>query len=292
MNISCKYLTSTRGGQDGAIYNGLLFRFDNKGNCRVFDVNSLLEGGKFVSEIDSFTLDKSDIIAPHSNSVVFGSEFYCEGDEFPLLYSNVYNNYAKTDDPMRGVCCAYRLTRLSDGFETELVQLIEIGFVEDANLWKASPEAHGKRPFGNFVIDTDENKYYAFVMREGTEGTRYFCFDLPRVQNGEPDARFGVKRAVLQKEDILFSFDCEHHKFIQGACCRKGLIYSLEGFNYDPEVDRQPAIRIIDPKQRKQIFHTSLVGYGFDREPEVIDFYGDVCLASDAYGKIYQLEFE
>ena len=39
----------------------------------------------------------------------FGNEYYDEKDEFPLLYTNIYNNYAKTDDKRKGITCVYRI---------------------------------------------------------------------------------------------------------------------------------------------------------------------------------------
>ncbi|MBQ8311513.1 MAG: hypothetical protein IJX80_10935, partial [Clostridia bacterium] len=170
-------------GQDGAIFGSLLFRFDQKGNCGVYDL-ATLKGAADVVEmtpIARFTLDRADVLAPHSNAVTFGSEYYADGDEFPLLYSNIYNNRAQTDDPMCGVCCVYRLQRTNGGFTTTLVQLIKIGFVDDSVLWRAYPDRDGVRPYGNFVIDRDTGCYYAFVMRNEALGTRYFTFDLPAV---------------------------------------------------------------------------------------------------------------
>ena len=293
MVMNCKYLTKIVGGQDGAIFGNYLFRFENNGVGKVYDVREIIAGDReSVAELATFKLDKSDIICPHSNSVFFGTEFYTAGDEFPLLYSNIYNNYAKTDEPLKGVCCVYRLFRTSDGFESELVQLIEIGFVDDATLWKMSAEADGKRPYGNFVIDRERNLYYAFVMRECAEGTRYFSFKLPRARDGEIDDRYGIKRLVLGKEDIVDYFDCEHHVFSQGACCHRGRIYSLEGFNNKPGTARPPALRIIDPAAKKQILYAALADYGCEKEPEVIDFFGDTCICADVYGNVYRFEFE
>lgn len=293
--MKCKYLTKIVGGQDGAIYDKYLFRFENNGIGKVYDVRKIIAGDtETVQEIATFRLDRAELICPHSNSVVFGSEFYCEDDEFPLLYSNIYNNYMRADDPLKGVCCVYRIFRTPDGFSSELVQLIEIGFVEDAALWKMSDEEDSKRPYGNFVIDREKNLYYAFVMRENAEGTRYFSFDLPQARDGEIDEKYNVRRAVLSKDDIVEYFDCDHHKFMQGACCHNGKIYSLEGFNadYKPEANRPPVLRIIDPSSKEQLFYANLSEYGFNKEPEVIDFYGDTCICADVYGAVYLFEFD
>lgn len=259
-----------KGGQDGAIFNGLLFRFDS-GNCTVYELNRL---GEAVAE---FRLDKADTINPHSNAVVFGKEYYSPTDEFPLLYSNVYNNYADKENTLCGVCCVYRLWREGNGFNTKLVQLIKIGFT-DSTLWRSSDVAD-VRPWGNFVVDAENGKYYAFVMRDGDKTTRYFAFDLPHLSDGE--------EIVLTEDDVLEYFDTPYHNFLQGACFHKGKIYEVEGFG-----ERiHPAIRVIDVEKKEQIFHFDFYEAGVIHESELIDFYNDKCIYGDNKGNLFELEF-
>ena len=85
-------------GQDGAIWGGFLFRFDSDGSCAVYEMDKVCANGEEIEAYSSFFLDRIDEVKPHSNSVVFGNEYYEGGDEFPLLYSNVYNNYALNKD--------------------------------------------------------------------------------------------------------------------------------------------------------------------------------------------------
>ena len=70
-------------------------------------------------------------------------------NKYPLLYTNVYNNYRNRDDQLLGVCCIYRLTRTKNHFESTLVQLIEIDFCDDVKHWRAYSDRHGDRPYGN-----------------------------------------------------------------------------------------------------------------------------------------------
>lgn len=277
-------IAQIRGGQDGAVFGKHLFRFNHKGDGRAYEMDKIARGGE-VAPFAEFTLDKSDVIPPHSNAVCFGNEFFAEGDEFPLLYSNIYNNFAKTDTPLKGVCCVYRLERDGESFKTTLVQLIEIGFVEDHTLWKLCPEKDGARPYGNFVVDRDNGKYYAFVMRDEEKGTRYFVFDLPKVADGEIDPKYGVKKVVLNKDDIEKYFDCPAHHYIQGACCHNGKVYSVEGFT------NHPALRIIDPKKGEQELFFDFNAVGATDEAEFIDFYGGKCYYGDCHGKVYLIEF-
>lgn len=277
-------IAQIKGGQDGAIFGKYLFRFDHKGLCRVYNMDEILRGGE-VAPFTDFVLDRAEDIVPHSNAVCFGSEYYAEGDEFPLLYSNIYNNYAKTDTPLKGVCCVYRLERDGESFKTTLVQLIEIGFVEDASLWKLCAEKDGARPYGNFVVDRENGKYYAFVMRNEENGTRYFVFDLPKLQDGDIDPVYGVKKVVLNKDDVEKYFDCPEHHYIQGACCHGGKVYSVEGFK------NIPALRIIDPEKGEQVFYSDFTEYGVTDETEFIDFYNGKCCYGDCHGKFYLIEF-
>ena len=269
-------------GQDGAIWGTELFRMDEKGHCTVYDL-----GGDAPVKTGSFTLDRAHEIAPHSNAVCFGRERFEAKDPYPLLYTNIYNNYAGAENKRIGECLVYRIQRTKEGFASTLVQIIAVGFTEDADLWKASPEGHGPRPYGNFLVDPEKGDYWAFVMRNETLGTRYFRFALPSVRDGEEDAD-GIRRAVLWKENILDFFDCEYHRYIQGAILKQGKIYSTEGF--DNDTVNRPALRIVDLKTKTAEYH-DITSLGYLEEPECIDFLGERCLDSDAVGNLYEITF-
>ena len=271
-------------GQDGVIFNGYLFRFSAGGTCAVYGIEDLSDASVPIAE---FALDKSDKIVPHSNCVAFGNARYCETDEFPLLYSNVYNNYAKTDNLMKGITCVYRLERNGSTFSTTLLQLIEIGFTEDP-VWRSS-NCNDVRPYGNFAIDAKNGKYYAFTMRDEENSTRYFSFDLPNINDGTYDDTFGVKRVVLGKEDIQSFFDCEYHRYIQGACFHNGIIYSLEGFTNSESYP--PAIRFIDVNSKKQEQLYYFADCNMQIEPEFIDFENGTCYYADHDGNVFVLNF-
>ena len=276
-------LAKIRGGQDGAIYNDFLFRFSSKGGCSVYDMTALSGEPEPIAE---FKLDKAELIAPHSNSVTFGNEFFAEGDEFPLLYSNIYNNYAKTEDKKVGVCCVYRLVREGNTFSTQLVQLIKIGFTDDRNLWRSSGDIEDKRPYGNFVVDTQNSLLYAFVMRDGESRTRYFAFDLPKLSDGEIGDS-GVSEVTLTADMIKEYFDTPYHNYVQGAVCHEGKIYSVEGFGEKIH----PAIRIIDTEKKCQTYFYDFFEAGCTDEAELIDFYHGRCIYGNHIGEIFELEF-
>ena len=271
-------------GQDGAIWNNLIFRFNHAAKCAVYDAEKMAKGDS--TAITYFELDKKDLIMPHSNAVFFGNEYFEEGDEFPLLYSNVYNNYKFQENRQPGVCCVYRLQRDGEGFSTTLVQVIEIGFVYDSELW-CSKEKNDVRDYGNFVIDRENSVYYAFTMIDDIKKARYFGFKLPKCRDGQEDEILGVKRLVLKKEDIINQFDCEYHRYIQGACAYNGKIYSLEGFGHDKV--NVPAIRIINPKTKSQELFEIFENFESPTEPELIDFWDGVCYYGDNPGNMYIL---
>ena len=276
-------------GQDGAIYGTELFRFDHTGACNVYKTEDLKRGdASELRPLATFRLDRSDVIAPHSNAVCFGREFYERDDEYPLLYSNVYNNYADSEDKRIGSCLVYRIQRAGDTFRSTLLQVIEIGFCENSELWKAYPDQHGDRPYGNFLVDADNDAYWAFVMRSEELGTRYFRFDLPAARDGETDPILHVKRVVLKEADVREYFDGAYCRYMQGATLNRGKIYSTEGFNNDPV--NVPAIRVIDLAAREESYF-DIRKLGFLEEPEFISFDRDTCLYSDVFGDVYTVAF-
>ena len=284
--IKFNHIATIRGGQDGAIWGDFLFRFGSEGECAVYDLRGLSREN--AQPVAAFTLDKANKLVPHSNTVFFGTEYARPGDEFPLLYSNIYYNYAKYPDRLEGICCVYRLWREDDGFKTKLVQLVEVGFADDRDLWR-SESVSDVRPYGNFIIDRQRGLYYAFTMRDEAAATRYFAFRLPRLDAGERDPVYGVNRVVLREEDILTQFDCPYHHYVQGACCHDGKIYSLEGFTNSEE--NPPALRIIDTDRECQETLVMMGDFGLTIEPELIDFAGDTCWYCDNSGNLYVLKF-
>ncbi|MBQ8339886.1 MAG: hypothetical protein IJY16_05530 [Clostridia bacterium] len=275
-----KYMEISK-GQDGAIYNGLLFRFDSAGHCYVYD----LAKKELVSE---FTLDRVEDFSPHSNAVFFGTEKYDEQDEFPLLYTNLYNNYVKMEDRREGVLCAYRIMRDGLAFSTRLVQIIRIGFVEELDLWKSLENNGDVRPYGNFILNPETGKLYAFVMRDKEQITRYFEFDMPTLSAGEPCPACGIPVVWLKREMITAQFDGSYSHCIQGACLYDGLLFSVEGFTVkDSDPKRPPRMQIMNVQTRKQIGDIPLHRLGLLNEPEFIYPYEGTLYYADCYGQLY-----
>lgn len=279
--ITFEHIWDMEPGQDGAIYGDFLLRFGRDGICNVY---SMPEGNKY----SKFTLDKADVLMPHSNSVCFGTEFYDTSDEFPLLYSNVYNNYSKSADRQEGTCCVYRIVRNENVFTSKLVQVIKIGFIKNSDYWISGGEIEDIRPYGNFVVDIDNGKLWVFTMRDGNYTTRYFSFDLPKATYGTYNEKYGANVVILDIEDIKSHFDCEYSRYIQGACYYGNKIFSLEGFSSEKN---PPKLQIIDLSKKEQICTVDLWGMGLVIEPEFIDFYEGTCYYSDAKGAVYKFDF-
>lgn len=281
--MKIKQIAMMQGGQDGAFWGNYLFRFDDNRHAWVYDATLLDQEGDEERElplVSTFELNSADSVFPHCNAVSFGAEYYEKGDEFPLLYANVYNNYAKEADKKEGICLVYRVLRKGLAFSATLVQQIKIGFTDDRELWRSAGDQEDVRPYGNFLVDPEKRKLYAFTMRDADQTTRYFTFDLPALGDGE--------LVTLSKEDVLDWFDTPYHRYIQGGCYHEGRIYSSEGFG-----ERiHPALRVIDLQQKKQIHYADLWDMGYGVEAEWIDFRKGNCYYSDARGRIYQVDFE
>jgi hypothetical protein len=270
--------------QEGAISGGNLFVLNHAGQGAVFSLDKK-------EQIGSFTLDKRAALNPHANSVVFSSTYYEEGDKYPLMYVNVYNNYAHQRERFRGYCMVYRILEDKSGFSTKLVQVINIGFTEDLNMWKSLENNGDVCGYGNFVVDTDNNKLYAFVMRDANKTTRFFEFDLPQIADGEKNLRYGCNLVTLEADDIKNQFDTEYFEYIQGCDYLNGMILSAEGLGYGAAGN--VTLRLVDLKTQRVIKAYDPTTAGLYNEPEVIAVDPDTkkVYFSGSDGQLRQLNF-
>lgn len=262
--------------QDGAYIGDYCFRFTSKGHCTVSSI-------KDHKIIDRFTLDRTSEICPHSNAVFFGREKPAETDEFPLLYTNVYNNYRIKTNRREGELLAYRILRENGHFTSQLIQLIRIGFVQDTKLW-LSEDTADTRPYGNFIYDEVQNRLYAYTMRDKEQETRFFGFDMPSVSDGVMTD--GILTLTIPASKIVHDFAVPYFRYIQGADAHNGLLISSEGFRNNKT--NRPVLRFIDLPDGKLIGSADLLTLGFGNEPEMLahtengEFY-----YSDADGNIF-----
>ncbi len=276
-NIVCRKIGEISKHQDGAIYGDYLFHINLDGKCDVYKLPEL----EFISY---FVLDKVDKIVPHSNAVCFGLKEN-ENDEFPILYANIYNNYSSLDDKLEGTVCAYRIKRNDNSFYSELVQIIRVGFTDNEELWYSIGKID-VRPYGNLVVDTDNNKLYAFVMRDKSQKTRFFGFELPKITDGEYNDYYGVNFVTLSESDIKTQFDTDYMRYLQGATYYNGKIYSVEGILEDCGLPLK--FRIIDLKTESEILSKDLSELDLEHEPEFIAIYNGEIMYADAMGNLYK----
>ena len=55
--------------------------------------------------------------------------------------------------------------------------------------------------------------------------------------------------------------------------------------------ENPPVMRIIDVNEKKQVCFVKFADFGLIVEPELIDFYNDVCYYGDNHGNLYIIEF-
>ena len=290
-------IAKVESGQDVCIHGGFLFDFVAHGKClgevSVYTMDDLHSaGGAEPDPVCRFILGGTDRIIPHANAVFFGNEYYEEGDEFPLLYANVYNTYAKFEDRKEGMLLVYRVKRDGKSFSADFVQAITICFVEDREMWKSCEGNGDVRPYGNFIADLDKNILYAFVMRDKPYNTRYYSFALPKVRDGEFDPELGVPNKILTKDEIIDFFDTDYHRTLQGAAVHNGIIYSVEGGSYRPEQKHAAGLRIILPEQKRLSLYQCMWDLGIFEEPEGIEFYEGVCYYVAGHGDTYIIDFD
>ena len=279
VTMSAVSYAAPAGAQDGAIWDGKLFQ-TAAGTCYVYDLETQ-------ATVETFTLDGIDAIVAHGNTVCFGSTYYAEGDKYPLLYVGVWKQYEKSEtDTMEGTCCVYRIIENEDGsFSSELVQVIRIGFVEDKELWASSDE----RPYGTFLVDTDENKLYVTVGR--ITHSRFFAFDIPALDAGVKNDAYGCNVVTLAKDKILDQFDTEYINMPQGASYHGGQIYIQESYG------SARTVKVVDLKAKAVVYTHDMVTEGFSGGSYLLAFDPDNAElyygAPDYTGakKLYQLTF-
>lgn len=246
-------------GQDSAIASdGHIICFDHDGHYKVMNI--------YGQELKPLTdLDNRAVINPHSNCAFFGTEKYDADDLYPIVYTNAYNTVGLP----QGTFYAYRL---KNDLTTTFLQTIKIGFT-DSNIWTGG--GANVRPYGNFLMDTDNNKLYAYTMIDNLHVTRFFKFSMPSISDGA--------EVVLQESDIEDYFDVDYFYYIQGGCYYNGKIYASCGFT-----SSDCMLYAVDLNS-KSITSRIPLG-GFVGEPETVFIYNDELYVSSGTS-LYELKF-
>lgn len=230
-------------GQDAAEYNNNVVSFDSNSKMKI---QNYVDNSVVCNNID---IDKSNIIKPHCNSVSFGG-FYSEDDEYPLIYLNAYNSL---ELPL-GTCYVHRIFSDNNNYSTDLIQTINIDFIDD-EIWT---NGNDTRPYGNFLVDKENNRLIVYTLKDSENITRFFVFELPL---------FTKENIILTKDDIIDSFDLCYIPFVQGNCFYKNKIIVLSGYGTDIHPGQ---IYIIDIRIKSVLFAIDLNSIGICIEPEFV----------------------
>lgn len=248
--------------QDGAIYEGKSFTGDANGTVYI-------KNAATGEAIQTMTLDKKDVLTVHSNAVTISTRTGIH------LYSNVYSNYKSADDKHIGECCVYSLAEASGAWSNTLAQIIKVGFLDDETYWPPATEA---RPYGNFVVDNDNNILYVYVLYSGKKKIYWYKFALPEVTAGEQNSIYGCPVYTLTTADILDSWQTEYLEYIQGGCVHDGLIWSTSGAD---GYWGQAKMSVIDPAKKSTVATFNFWNDDNAVEPEFVDFDGGVLYYGD-----------
>lgn len=219
------------------------------------------------SEILTLNPNVSQIAIISYNSTMPSYEITTSDTAGIYLYTNIYNSYASATDKHLGECCVYKINDM-DTYANTLAQVIKVGFVNDVNYW---PPANHSRPYGNFIVDSDNGLLYAYVMYDNV-GIKWYKFNLPAMDAGEYNSTYGCNVVTLTTNDILDSWVTEYHHYIQGACCHNGLLYATNGIT-NGSGTYAPTVRVIDPTSHQEIATFHVAADGITDEAECIDFY-------------------
>lgn len=238
-----KSMGTMYGNQSGCVYGKYLLRMNIDDSFYLYNIETATRLGKY---------PLGGGLKPHCNTACFGKK-YADTDPFPLLYINAYNTVGLP----KGTCYVHRiLGDFTNGFSTQLIQTITIGFTEDS-IWKSGNDV---RPYGNFCVDIVHRRLYVYTLRDADKKTRFFEFVLPN-ENTE--------NVILNTTDIVDTWDCPYYPYIQDNCyCNGKLILCTGGLSGE-----YGYIRFIDLVTHKEVSRIVLNEGGITIEPEAIDIY-------------------
>lgn len=270
--------------QGGAIYGDrlvcLMATDEIKGETVNGYIYNLVTGEKECELLFSTTIDGRTFYKPHANQVSFGSFFYNQESDFPLLYVSQVNG-GNGEDTIRGErgVLVYDLQKSSGGgYIPVLVQVI-IPDLYDSKLM----ERLG-RYTPNYIYDTENDQ---FVVLGYPQSSWY------RLNGPQPITIIGVPSisdgsiVTLHDEDVIDSYALPISLGIQQSCVFGSKVYSSGGFA------KKGTIRIIDleSKSSLKIFDLSRISTG---EPQFFGVWNNRLLYYEAgtQGIMYEFHFK
>lgn len=279
-----KYLTFSNWEkrQGGAIYNNMLVCLNatdkgkgGKPNGFIYDVRT---GAMLCDMIFTSNLEKKKYTMPHANQVSFGTEFYDEDSDFPLLYVSQVNGGSGNQDLFgeRGVL-VYNLKKVNGEkkYEPQMVQAI-IPDVTDSvllsKLGKYTP---------NYIIDTDKKQFV--VIGYPNDSWHDLSGPQPIAIFNIPSLSEGVE-IILNHKDIEDSYTLPVSVGPQQSFCYKNKIFSSGG------AKGQASIRVIDLQNKDVEFFEDLT-FLTKGEPQFLGLWEGKMLyyEYDLSGQVYEI---
>lgn len=227
-------------GQAGIVIGNYLARFQKNENV------SLLS---FPDGSSSISLPANGCIG--CNTAVFGTEYAQAGDAVPVIYLSANQTIGGSN----AVCF---VSRMSNTGSFEQVQKIQLSFTYDM-LWSSGIDS---RPYGSFVVDTDNQMLYVYTVRDAEMCTRFFRFRLPRLADGS--------LITLNESDVLDWFDVPYISYAQDHFYSNGHVYICSGLG---NASSNSYLHVIDLETRREAASFNLTKQGIAGEPQVIDGY-------------------
>jgi hypothetical protein len=238
--------------QGGTAYGKYLWAFHNYfESWEVYDLET--------EQLVQFKILKKD---PHKHCgcVSFGTEFYDENDEFPLLYIGEENEY---------LCYVYRITGEEGTWDLQLVQTITLPSASEEFCY-----------YPTVKIDNEQGRIILYGLgnypwtQQADNKIRYKTLPLPTLAQGD---------VTLTEADVIDSFELpQQTETAQCPYIHNGCAIHPLGMYFNARV----IITDLTAKRIKSSFYT-----GLNLEPEGAWLYNGELYIHHAKGEIYKFNF-
>lgn len=256
--------TSTHSPQGSACFGKYLFQ------C--YDYNDYIGIYDMETKTKLQDVPMSSNAKHHCNNANFGTEYYAEGDRFPLLYVSMEH----ADEHK---CLVYRISGNDGAMSISLVQTITFPTPSSNFLF-----------YPNVLIDRERNKMVVYGLgntpcsREDANIIRFKVFPLPRLVEGN---------ITLDVSTIEDYFELTEFPTGQGGFILNGKIYLVVGVPNASSSGLKSFVQfhVIDIITHKVISSVDLQNTGLTAEVEGAFAYNGNVYLNDVYEKIHKYTF-
>ena len=209
----------------------------------------------------------------HCNQCTFGTIFYDENDEFPLLYVTANN-----DSEGRCSQIVFRVTRNENVFDFTHVQTIYLPIMTSENC------------LGNANMAIDRvRKRMVFYSRDNNGSTGWCKISEMNIPSFVPVEGDEVQEVTLNDGNILHSYFINSSAILnQGAVIYAGKLFIGRGRPDDSVIE----LTVVDLMNKCQIATIDLYADGFNQEPEGVFIYNGAVCMSTLRNAFYYFTFE